>query len=51
MSNITTNHAITYTNIMCKVRIENTPLHAVQGPKKRNLQNLAIPESVNKARK
>ena len=33
MPNITTNHAITYINIMCKVRIENTPLHVVQGPK------------------
>ena len=48
--NITTNHAITYTNIMCKVRIENIPLHVEQGPKKK-VTKLAIPESVNKARK
>lgn len=35
---------------MCKARIETTTLHVVQGPKtERNLQNLAIPESVNKA--
>ena len=34
--NITTNHAITYTNIMCKVRIENIPLHVEQGPKKKS---------------
>ena len=47
--NITTNHAITYTNIMCKVRIENIPLHCrVQ---KKKVTKLAIPESVNKARK
>ena len=46
--NITTNHAITYTNIMCKVRIENIPLHCrVQ----KKVTKLAIPESVNKARK
>ena len=47
--NITTNHAITYTNIMCIVRIENIPLHCrVQ---KKKVTKLAIPESVNKARK
>ena len=35
--NITTNHAITYTNIMCKVRIENIPLHCrVQKNKSQN---------------
>ena len=35
---------------MCKVRIENIPLHVEQGPKKK-VTKLAIPESVNKARK
>ena len=35
--NITTKHAITYTNIMCKVRIENIPLHCrVQKKKSQN---------------
>ena len=41
--NITTNHAITYTNIMCKVRIENIPLHVEQGPKKK-AQNWPSPK-------